>query len=359
MEGSLSLNVDDEITLHLYHKVHGQYRPTTVFLSCEDGRIGIGINIIGKPHRDDVGIGIENGRLVTVDVKPVHAFNRTFCIDGPAADTVAEPTEPVIDTNIRDKPNNNMAVEIDKELFKKEPVAVAEMDQTDLPKAKPERILVSSGIIAQQLQRARDQVRSLANQLKTVSTAATESDKQLKGQLKAANHRIGVLQEQLDLEIRVAAENDRQLRQQITDQHEELDRLRFLEKQYRDVVSFFSRDTAAAKDANARAACQVRIKDTEDTIRARTEVRLRCEVQGLVEAVKQIEQKRKNEQGSRIYYQELVQAIRMHFVEGCRNASGCNTDELPDFVKVAVRIARQNGLAEEIEKVKAHHGMGR
>ena len=194
MEGNLSLNVKDEITLHLDHKVHGQHRPCTVFLSCSEGRIGIGINIIDKLHRDDVGVVIENGRMVTVKVKPVHAFHRQFCIDGPVD---AEPVEPVIDTNIKNRETEEL----------------------------------------------------------------TRGDRQL-----------------------------------------------------------------------------------------------RSEIQDLLEATEQLEQQRKNEQGSRIYYQELVQSIRAVVVGHCKQARGCKTDELPAFVKAAFTLAHQDKLGQAIANIKGHHG---
>ena len=146
-------------------------------------------------------------------------------------------------------------------------------------------------------------------------------------------------------------EIDWQLREQLANQHEELDRLRFLEKQYHDVVSFFARDTSAAMDSDARAACQAKINLTEKLTWERTLIRLRTERQGLVAAVEQLEQKRKNEQGSRIYYQELVHSIRAVVVDHCKQARGISLDELPTIVKAAVTLAHQNNLGQAIERI--------
>lgn len=370
MEGSISLNKDDQITVHLDHKqvkngTH-RHRPVAVFLACRSDReIGIGIEILDKAERfiDDVQITIEEGRFVTVQVKPVHAFHRRFCIDGTAAATADkewdkaektieghQPSEPIKTSppttkdTVQDQadPRDVESDMPERPLTVKEAAACLAdgilhlKTDVEMPKPKTQVINVSSGILAQRLQRARDKVGELQDQLKK------------------ANHRIGVLQEQLDLEVRVAAENDRQLREQIANQHTELDRLRELEKQYRDVVSFFN--TSVSTDGPKMTACQLLIKNTEDTIRARTERLLRFEIQGYVEAIRQIEQKRKNEQGSRIYYQELVEKIRGNFVEGCEAARGCVSDDLPEFVRLAVKIARQNGLGQEIKKIEGHHG---
>ncbi len=69
-DAEISLEKGESISIRADHQQRGNYAPVEIFVYVEDdGNVRIGLNILGRPNMDDVGINIADDFTVTAEQK--------------------------------------------------------------------------------------------------------------------------------------------------------------------------------------------------------------------------------------------------------------------------------------------------